>query len=61
MRDLIWLSIDQMALIEPYFPLSHGIALVDDREVLSGIIGFIPPYQAYQRRVFGLLLRNRRH
>jgi putative transposase len=38
MRDLIWLSDDQMARIEPYFPLSHGIARVDDRKVLSGIV-----------------------
>jgi transposase len=38
MRDLIWLRDDQMARSEPYFPLSHGIARVDDRWVLSGII-----------------------
>jgi putative transposase len=38
MRDLIWLSDSQMARIEPYFPLSHGIARVDDRKVLSGIV-----------------------
>ena len=28
----------QMRRIEPYFPLSHGIARVDDRRVISGII-----------------------
>lgn len=38
MSDLIWLSDRQMKRIEPYFPVSHGIARVDDRRVLSGII-----------------------
>ena len=38
MRDLLWLSAAQMRRIEPYFPLSHGIARVDDRRVISGII-----------------------
>lgn len=38
MRDLFWLSQAQMRRIEPYFPLSHGIAQVDDRRVISGII-----------------------
>ena len=38
MSDLIWLSDAQMLRISPYFPLSHGIARVDDRRVLSGII-----------------------
>lgn len=38
MRDLIWLSDEQMRRIKPYFPLSHGVARVDDRRVLSGII-----------------------
>ena len=28
----------QMRRIEPYFPLSHGVARVDDRRVLSGIL-----------------------
>ena len=27
-----------MRRIEPYFPLSHGIARVDDRRVVSGIV-----------------------
>src|ERR1700709_2504127 len=27
-----------MRRIEPYFPLSHGVARVDDRKVISGII-----------------------
>jgi len=38
MSDLIWLTDRQMKRIKPYFPLSHGIARVDDRRVLSGII-----------------------
>jgi len=38
MSDLIWLSGAQMRRIEPYFPLSHGVARVDDRRVISGII-----------------------
>jgi transposase len=38
MSDLIWLDDVQMKRIAPYFPLSHGVARVDDRRVLSGII-----------------------
>ena len=38
MRDLFWLSQDQLAKIEPCFPLSHGVPRVDDRRVVSGII-----------------------
>ena len=38
MSDLFWLSVAQMRKIEPYFPLSHGVARVDDRRVISGII-----------------------
>jgi putative transposase len=38
MDDLFWLSRRQMQRIAPYFPLSHGIARVDDRRVISGII-----------------------
>lgn len=34
---LLLLSKAQMRRIEPYFPLSHGIARVDDRRVISGI------------------------
>ena len=41
MNDSFWLSDAQMARIEPYFPLSHGIARVDDRRVLSGIVHVI--------------------
>ena len=38
MSDLFWLSKAQLARIEPYFPLSHGVPRVDDRKVVSGII-----------------------
>ena len=38
MSDHYWLSEEQLARIEPYFPLSHGVPRVDDRRVLSGII-----------------------
>ena len=38
MSDLFLLSRAQMRLIKPYFPLSHGVARVDDRRVVSGII-----------------------
>lgn len=38
MEDLFLLSVAQMRRIEPYFPLSHGVARVDDRRVISGII-----------------------
>jgi transposase len=41
MSDLFLLSVAQMRRIEPYFPLSHGIARVDDRKVISGIIFII--------------------
>ena len=38
MDDLFLLTKAQMRRIEPYFPLSHGVARVDDRRVVSGII-----------------------
>jgi putative transposase len=38
MIDLFWLSQAQMRRIERHFPLSHGVARVDDRRVISGII-----------------------
>lgn len=38
MSDHYWLSEEQLARIEPCFPLSHGVPRVDDRRVLSGII-----------------------
>ena len=41
MSDQFWLSEDQLARIEPYFPFSHGVPRVDDRQVVSGIIHVI--------------------
>ena len=38
MTDMFLLSADQMSKIEPFFPKSHGVARVDDRRVISGII-----------------------
>ena len=38
MSTLFWLSDEQMARLEPFFPPSHGRPRVDDRRVLSGII-----------------------
>jgi transposase len=38
MSDLYWLTDEQMALLQPFVPKSHGKPLVDDRGVLSGII-----------------------
>jgi putative transposase len=38
MAEFRWLSDAQMRRIEAYFPLSHGIPRVDDRQVISGII-----------------------
>ena len=40
--DMIWLSTAQMKLFAPCFPLSHGIARVNDRRGLSGIIFVVP-------------------
>jgi transposase len=38
MADLFLLSPGQMRRIERYFPLSHGIARVDDRRIVSAIV-----------------------
>jgi len=38
MDDLFLLSDRQMAMISPFFPLSHGVPRVDDRRVVSGIV-----------------------
>lgn len=38
MGDLFLLSERQMARISPYFPLSHRVQWVDDRQVVSGIV-----------------------
>jgi transposase len=38
MSDLYWLTDEQMARLQPYFPQSHGKPQVDDRRVLSGFV-----------------------
>lgn len=38
MRNLFWLTDEQMDRLKPFFPKSHGKPRVDDRRVLSGII-----------------------
>ena len=38
MSDLFLLSPAQMLKIAPFFPKSHGVARVDDRRVVSGIV-----------------------
>ena len=38
MSDHFWLTDEQMARLQPFFPKSHGRPRVDDRRVLSGII-----------------------
>ena len=38
MSDLFWLTDEQVARLEPFFPKSHGKPRVDDRRVLSGIV-----------------------
>jgi putative transposase len=38
MSTLYLLKESQLERIKPYFPLSHGVARVDDRLVISGIV-----------------------
>ena len=38
MRDVFWLSEEQLARIEPFFLKAHGVPRVDDLKVISGII-----------------------
>ena len=39
MSRLPYFSPEQPEKIRPYFPLSHGVARVDDLKVISGIPG----------------------
>jgi len=41
MSDHLYLTTEQLERIQPYSPLLHGVARVDDRKVISGIIYFI--------------------
>ena len=54
MGDLFLLSERQMARIEANFPLSHGVPLVDDRRVVSGIVYVIRNGPAVEGRAQGL-------
>lgn len=38
MRDLFWLTDEQLARLQPFFPKSRGKQRVDDRRVLSGTV-----------------------
>ena len=38
MSDFFWLTDEQLAQLEPYFPKRHGKLRMDDRRVLSEII-----------------------
>ena len=63
MADLLLLSEAQMRRIEPYFPLSHGIARVDDRRVISGIVFVIrrwrdaPPGYGPHKTIYNRFVR----
>ena len=48
MSDLFLLTEAQMRRIEPYFPLSHGVARVDDQRVISR-----PPFVRPIRQLLG--------
>ncbi len=41
MRELFYLSTEQLERIKPFFPRSHGIPGLDDIKVISGIIHVI--------------------
>src|ERR1700689_1737624 len=74
MTDLFLLSQAQMRRIERYFPLSHGVARVDDRLIVSAIVFVIknglrwrdapaeygPHRTIYNRFVRAVLLRSTR-
>lgn len=53
MSNLFWLSDEQMARLEPFFPRSHGKPRVDDKRVLSGII-YKSQWVTVARRAIGI-------
>ena len=59
MADLFLLSQAQMRRIERYFPLSHGIARVDDRRIVSAIV-FVIKNGLRWRDAPGSMARTRR-
>ena len=69
MEDLFLLSEAQMRRIAPYFPLSHGVARVDDRRVISEAIFVIknglrwrdaPPGYGPHKTIYNRFVRWRR-
>ena len=59
MTDLFLLSRVQMRRIERYFPLSHGIARVDDRRIVSAIV-FVIKNGLRRRDLRATMARTRR-
>jgi hypothetical protein len=57
MADLFLLSQAQMRRIERYFPLSHGIARVDDRRIVSAILD-LPCICGERFKVYAACLSN---
>jgi hypothetical protein len=58
MSDLFLLSEAQMRRIEGFFPLSHGIARVDDRRIVSAIVFVIALRSTSSRSFRGDLSRS---
>ena len=69
MADLFLLSRVQMRRIERYFPLSHGVARVDDRRIVSAIVFVIknglrwrdaPPEYGPHKTIYNRFIRSSR-
>ena len=60
MTDLFLLSRVQMRRIERYFPLSHGIARVDDRRIVSAIVFVIKNGLRWRYRLRATMVCTRR-
>ena len=69
MSDLFLLSEVQMRRITAFFPLSHGIARVDDRRAISGIVFVIrnglrwrdaPPGYGPHKAIYNRFIRRSR-
>ena len=60
MSDFFWFSDAQWARIGPLLPTdTRGMARVDDRRVLSGIVHAVPPIYSIHRRNLGILHHHR--
>ena len=66
MTELFLLSQAQMRRIERYFPLSHGVARVDDRRIVSAIVFVIrnglrwrdaPPEYGRHKTIYNRFIR----